>query len=125
VDAYALSVQLARLRAYPEARIEGATGALGLDPGGRVERELRWARFEEGRPVLLDGALERPTAPGNAPGARSTMDSGGQGPEASGAGPQTLSPGGGGAAAPAPEPDALPRRGAGADGARATGLDAR
>ena len=54
VDAYTLSGELARLRAYPAARVDGATGRLGLDARSRVHRELWWARFEDGLPVVLE-----------------------------------------------------------------------
>lgn len=54
VDAYRLLPHLGRMAAYPTTRVQGVSGRLGLDPGYRIHRELLWASFEDGRPILLD-----------------------------------------------------------------------
>ncbi|OYV78265.1 MAG: hypothetical protein B7Z66_01615 [Chromatiales bacterium 21-64-14] len=54
IDAYRIIPQLDAMRSNPFARFEGATGSLALDPDGRVHRDLLWARFQDGLPVLLD-----------------------------------------------------------------------
>jgi uncharacterized protein len=52
-DAYRL---LAALRTAPAASaisVEGLTGQLSIDAGGRVRRELEWAELRDGQPRLL------------------------------------------------------------------------
>ncbi len=57
IDAYRLLGHLGRLRAQPEARLQGQTGSIGIDAQGRASRRLRWATFRNGIPVLADGPL--------------------------------------------------------------------
>ncbi len=54
MDTYAIIPSLVRLREDPELLIEGVTARLGMDRNGRVTRQLSWARFDDGRPVILD-----------------------------------------------------------------------
>jgi outer membrane PBP1 activator LpoA protein len=63
LDAYRLLPELERFRADPQHRFPGATGALSLQPGNRVQRQLECARFENGTlqprgaaPLLQPGA---------------------------------------------------------------------
>ena len=52
-DAYHLVTELFAARTGPMAEINGATGRLSLDENGQVHRELAWAVFERGQPVVL------------------------------------------------------------------------
>lgn len=54
MDVYRILPYLARMRHQPNLRIPGATGILRMDSDGRVFRDLAWARFAEGVPVLID-----------------------------------------------------------------------
>ncbi|HKJ76647.1 MAG TPA: penicillin-binding protein activator, partial [Gammaproteobacteria bacterium] len=54
VDAYALTTELRTLAQYADARFHGETGLLRVDDRNRVQRRLAWARFEDGRPKLLE-----------------------------------------------------------------------
>lgn len=60
VDAFHLFPRLPQLEQVTRARLYGATGALQLLPGGRVEREQIWAQFQQG--------IARPIAPALATG---------------------------------------------------------
>ena len=60
VDAYDLAAALPRLAARPATRVEGATGRMGLDPQGRVHRELTWAEFTDSGVRLLDIPYDAP-----------------------------------------------------------------
>jgi|JYMV01.1.fsa_nt_gi outer membrane PBP1 activator LpoA protein len=51
-DAYQLIPRLARLQHDPERTVEGATGRLSLDRHDRFQRQMIWARFERGVPVI-------------------------------------------------------------------------
>lgn len=53
VDAFHLFPRLPQLEQVTRARLYGATGALQLLPGGRIEREQIWAQFQQGtaRPI--------------------------------------------------------------------------
>ncbi len=55
VDAYRLYPRLPQLQQIENARLYGATGALRMRAGGRIERELVWAQFQggEARPMTL------------------------------------------------------------------------
>ncbi len=53
IDAYHLPVKLAELAALPYERFNGLTGNLKVRSGNKVYRELNWAQFIEGKPVLL------------------------------------------------------------------------
>lgn len=54
IDAYRIVPHLEFLRSHSFARFAGETGSLRLDPYGRIHRQLIWARFVNGRPVLLE-----------------------------------------------------------------------
>jgi outer membrane PBP1 activator LpoA protein len=54
VDAYAVLPEIGRLQVQPAAYFDGETGTLRLEEGGRVHRQLRWARFSNGVPRLLE-----------------------------------------------------------------------
>ncbi|WP_116829191.1 penicillin-binding protein activator [Pseudomonas syringae] len=49
IDAYRLAPRLAQLKAMPDSRIDGLSGSLSLNPGRRVERQLPWAEFVDGK----------------------------------------------------------------------------
>ncbi|WP_414501044.1 penicillin-binding protein activator [Zymobacter sp. IVIA_12111.31 C1] len=51
VDAYELAQRLARFNDSPDTKLEGATGTLQLDANHRFQRQLPWARFQQGRPT--------------------------------------------------------------------------
>lgn len=51
VDAYELAQRLSRFSDSPEAKLEGATGTLHLDANHRFQRQLPWARFQQGLPT--------------------------------------------------------------------------
>lgn len=55
VDAYRLYPRLPQLEKIKDARLYGATGALRMLPGGRLERELVWAHFKGGEAQPLTG----------------------------------------------------------------------
>lgn len=57
VDAYRLYPRLPQLQQIEEARLYGATGALQMRPGGRIERELVWAQFQNGRAQPMASAI--------------------------------------------------------------------
>lgn len=48
IDAYNLIPQLESLKANPQSRYSGATGALALQSGNRIQRQLHCAQFEGG-----------------------------------------------------------------------------
>lgn len=50
VDAYELALRLARFDS-PDAKLEGATGTLQLDTNHRFQRQLPWAKFQQGLPA--------------------------------------------------------------------------
>ena len=50
------------MSADPTERMAGETGNLRMDEMQRIHRELRWARFVEGEPLLLEHLVE-PVAP--------------------------------------------------------------
>ncbi len=56
-DAYHLVSELFAARIGPMSEINGATGRLSLDEKGQVHRELAWAIFERGQPVVLPDPL--------------------------------------------------------------------
>lgn len=60
VDAFRLYPRLPQLRQIEQARLYGATGALRIRPGGRLERELEWAHFQGGnaRPLRAAAGTE-------------------------------------------------------------------
>jgi outer membrane PBP1 activator LpoA protein len=54
VDAYAVIPHLNRLRSENAVRFGGVTSGLSLERGGRLHRQLLWAQFRKGVPVLVD-----------------------------------------------------------------------
>lgn len=48
VDSYRLYPRLPQLKQFPDTRVYGVTGTLRLDARQRIERELSWARFNNG-----------------------------------------------------------------------------
>jgi hypothetical protein len=53
-DAYNLIPFMGRLQAKSYERFSGQTGNIYLDPFRRLHRELLWAQFVRGEPVLID-----------------------------------------------------------------------
>lgn len=51
VDAYELAQRLTRFNDSPDTKLEGATGTLHLDENHRFQRQLPWARFQQGLPT--------------------------------------------------------------------------
>lgn len=51
VDAYELAQRLAHFNDSPNSTLEGATGTLQLDSNHRFQRQLPWARFQQGLPA--------------------------------------------------------------------------
>ncbi|MBX8473284.1 penicillin-binding protein activator [Pseudomonas cichorii] len=49
IDAYRLAPRLGQLKALPESRIDGLSGSLSMSPSRRVERQLPWAEFVDGK----------------------------------------------------------------------------
>ncbi|WP_341521223.1 penicillin-binding protein activator [Pseudomonas sp. G.S.17] len=49
VDAYRLAPRLSQLKTLPESRIDGLSGSLSMNPGRRIERQLPWAEFVDGK----------------------------------------------------------------------------
>ncbi|EPM75455.1 lipoprotein, partial [Pseudomonas syringae pv. actinidiae ICMP 18886] len=49
IDAYRLAPRLAQLKAMPDSRIDGLSGSLSINPGRRIERQLPWAEFFDGK----------------------------------------------------------------------------
>lgn len=56
VDAFNIIAALNTLKTYPYERFQGETGSLSLDEKQRIKRQLTWAYFRSGRPILLDQA---------------------------------------------------------------------
>lgn len=54
VDAYAVIPHLNRLSSENAVRFGGVTSGLSLGRGGRLHRQLLWAQFRKGVPVLVD-----------------------------------------------------------------------
>lgn len=52
-DAIKVYPFLDQLKSSSELSVQGETGNLSLDPSGRFTRELLWAQFEQGIPILL------------------------------------------------------------------------
>ncbi|GFM70079.1 penicillin-binding protein activator [Pseudomonas cichorii] len=49
IDAYRLAPRLGQLKTLPESRIDGLSGSLSMSPSRRVERQLPWAEFVDGK----------------------------------------------------------------------------
>lgn len=54
VDAYAIIPNLNRLSSENAVRFSGVTSGLSLGRGGRLHRQLLWAQFRKGLPLLVD-----------------------------------------------------------------------
>lgn len=48
-DAYLLTSRLAQLKVLPDSSVQGLSGLLSLSPTQRIERQLQWAEFRDGR----------------------------------------------------------------------------
>ena len=48
-DAYTLAPRLGQLKALPDNRIDGLSGSLSLNNAQRIERQLPWAQFNNGK----------------------------------------------------------------------------
>jgi uncharacterized protein len=57
MDAYRLLGYVDWLSVRPYSFINGATGELSVDDARQVRRQLAWARFRDGVPVPIEGAL--------------------------------------------------------------------
>jgi hypothetical protein len=57
VDAYAIIPHLNRLSSESAVRFSGVTSGLSLGRSGRLHRQLLWAQFRKGVPVLVDTFL--------------------------------------------------------------------
>ncbi len=57
MDAYRLLGYVDWLQNRPHSFISGATGELSVDAARQVRRQLAWARFRDGVPVPVEGAL--------------------------------------------------------------------
>jgi len=53
IDAWMLMNNLSQLTGDQPAKLSGFTGQLSLAPDGRVERELLWARYDDGKSVRV------------------------------------------------------------------------
>jgi hypothetical protein len=49
IDAYRLAPRLTQLKALPDSRIDGLSGSLAIGQGQRIERQLPWAQFVDGK----------------------------------------------------------------------------
>jgi outer membrane PBP1 activator LpoA protein len=49
IDAYRLAPRLTQLKTLPESRIDGLSGSLAIGQGQRIERQLPWAEFVDGK----------------------------------------------------------------------------
>ena len=58
-DAYRLAQVVKRMAVTPDMQLSGRSGILYMDSGHRVHRLLVWARFSDGRPVVI-GYATRP-----------------------------------------------------------------
>ncbi len=61
-DAWMLARQIRRMAYVPDQRIAGKTGVLYIDEQRRIHRLLVWARFHDGKPVVI-GYAEKPLTP--------------------------------------------------------------
>ncbi len=59
VDAYRVVPYLKRLDAKSYERYSGLTGNLFMDESQNIHRELKWAQFVKGEPVVLDNTTEQ------------------------------------------------------------------
>lgn len=68
IDAYRIQPYAAWMRTHGEPPWPGLTGALRMDPDGRMHRQLAWARFVRGEPQPLPLAPPIPPLPEAGPG---------------------------------------------------------
>lgn len=54
IDAWRIVTNLEQLTGNPATRLPGYTGQLSLAPDGRIERELLWARYDDGKSVRVE-----------------------------------------------------------------------
>ncbi|GFM89878.1 penicillin-binding protein activator [Pseudomonas cichorii] len=57
IDAYRLAPRLGQLKTLPESRIDGLSGSLSMSPSRRVERQLPWAEFIDGKVQRLPDTI--------------------------------------------------------------------
>ncbi|WP_263260455.1 penicillin-binding protein activator [Pseudomonas sp. RIT-PI-S] len=57
-DAYTLAPQLGQLKALPDNRVEGLSGSLSLNSAQRIERQLPWAQFNNGKVERLPAGAQ-------------------------------------------------------------------
>ncbi len=55
IDAYRLALEVRRLKARPGETLFGVTGELSLNRDNQIERQLLWARFNDGLPQVVVG----------------------------------------------------------------------
>ena len=53
-DAYLLAPRLNQLLALPDTQLDGLSGVLQLNGDQRIERQLPWAQFRDGKVERLD-----------------------------------------------------------------------
>ena len=58
IDAYRLLGYIDWLNRHPYSFINGATGERSIDASRQVRRKLAWARFQDGIPIAVEGALQ-------------------------------------------------------------------
>ena len=54
MDIYSILSRLKRMRKNPLLHYRGLSGILNIDETGIIHRQMLWARFSKGKPVLLD-----------------------------------------------------------------------
>ncbi|MFT5519941.1 MAG: outer membrane PBP1 activator LpoA protein [Enterobacterales bacterium] len=52
-DLFTLIPDLSKLRNFPQFQIQGLSGTLSVDQLGHIQRTLSWAKFENGKAILL------------------------------------------------------------------------
>lgn len=67
LDAWELALRLSGIKGHPADRVAGATGELKLDANRRVQRQLAWARLQDGTAVPAGQAPVTLPAAGPAP----------------------------------------------------------
>ena len=53
VDAYYLPLNLAELSSLPNKKYDGLTGRLSIQEKNKIYRQLNWAVFKNGRPIVV------------------------------------------------------------------------
>lgn len=54
IDAFTITSKMQQMQTLPQFAIRGATGDLYLDQAQHIYRQLPWARFKDGTPILLN-----------------------------------------------------------------------